>query len=97
MYPPLILLTRSIRLAEGPFEALLSALLTPTTGAEPSQRILTILFMLNERPDWSKGMGQAGCARLCKVAGIENLLINAMEKYHFTAAVKVVTGVLLEE
>lgn len=97
VYPPLILLARSIRLANGPFAALLSALIAPKTGADPSQRILTLLFLLNERRDWTGGMGGNACAHLCKIKGLSNLLIGSMEKYHFDDAVRIVSTVLLQE
>lgn len=97
VYPPLILLSRSVRLADGPFLALLSALLTPSSGAQPSQRGLTLLFLLNERKDWDQGLGEGGCARLCKIKGLGKLLIGALDQYNFTDAVRIVTRTLLDE
>lgn len=97
VYPALILIARSIRLADGPFQALLSALITPKTGAEPSQQVLTVLFLLNERKDWQGGMGENACARLCKIKGLSNLLIGSIEKYHFDDAVRIIVLELLHE
>jgi U3 small nucleolar RNA-associated protein 10 len=86
-----------VRLADGPFQAIASALLTPSSKAEPTQRILTLLFMLNERPDWEGGLGEKACARLCKIKGLSNILIGAMEKYGFSQAMPIVVKALLEE
>ena len=93
----MILLARSVRLADGPFLALVSALLTPSSGAEPTQRILTLLFLLNERPDWEGGLGEKGCARLCKIKRLGTILIGAMEKYGFANAFPVIVNALLDE
>jgi U3 small nucleolar RNA-associated protein 10 len=97
VYPPLVLLIRSVRLADGVFLALLSALLSPSSGAEPTQRILTLLFILNERQDWEGGLGDRACAKLCKIKGLANILIGSIEKYGFEEAVQVVVDSLLNE
>lgn len=97
MYPPLILLGRSVRLADGPFQALLSALLTPSSGAEPTQRILTLLFLLNERPDWAGGLGENANARLCKIKRLDTILLGAMGKYGFAPAMPVIVDALMDE
>ena len=97
MYPPLILIARSVRLADGPFLALLSALLTPSSGAEPTQRVLTLLFLLNERPDWDGGLGEKACARLCKIKRLGTIMLGAMEKYGFAPAMPVIVDALLDE
>jgi U3 small nucleolar RNA-associated protein 10 len=70
VYPPLVLLTRSIRLADEPFLAILTALLTPSSGANPSQRLLTLLVILNDRSGWDQGLGEEGSERL---AGMKRL------------------------
>jgi U3 small nucleolar RNA-associated protein 10 len=97
VYPPLILLLRSVRLADGPLLALLSALLSPSSGAEPTQRILTLLFILNDRQDWEGGLGQRACARLCKIKSLGNILISAIERFGFEDSVRVVVDALLDE
>lgn len=96
VYPPLILLTRTIRLADGPFLAVLSALLTPSTGADPAQSVLTLLFLLNGRSDWRGGLGDDASAHLAQVKDLGNLLVSGIVKYNFEDAVRVVVEVLLE-
>lgn len=96
VYPPLVLLSRSVRLADGPFAAVVEALLTPATGANPSQRVLTLLVLLDQRKGW-QGLGEDAPARLAKIPQIGELLVAAMEKYGFEAALQTVVGALIED
>lgn len=96
MYPPLILLTRSVRLADGPFLAILSALITPATGAVPTQRVLTLLVLLNDRKGWNQGLGVDGAQNLAKIKMLGETLEVAMGKYGFEEALRVVLGILLD-
>lgn len=96
VYPPLILLTRSVHLADEPFSELLSSLLTPASGADVSQRILTLLVVLNDRKDWQGGLGEDAAARLAQYKEIAGLLTAAMEKYDFTNALSVLFSVMAE-
>jgi U3 small nucleolar RNA-associated protein 10 len=96
VYPPLILLTKTIRLADGPFAALLSALLTPSSGADPAQRVLTLLFLLNGRPDWGRGLGNDAAMQLAQIPSLGNLLVSGLTKYGFGDAFKVVVEALLD-
>ena len=96
MYPPLILLTRSVHLADEPFLEILSSLLTPTSGADTSQRILTLLVVLNDRKDWQGGLGEDGAARLVQHQELAGLLTASMEKYDFTYALSVIFSVMAQ-
>ena len=97
MYPPLILLTRSIRLADEPLHAILSALLTPNNGADPSHRVLTLLVILDERPGWTSGLGENGSTHLAEIQKLGKILVTAMGKYDFKEAVKVISEVMLDQ
>ncbi|WRT69783.1 uncharacterized protein IL334_006774 [Kwoniella shivajii] len=97
VYPPLVLLTRSVTLAEEAFQAILYALLTPSSGANPSQRMLTLLVTLNDRPGYNGGLGENAAEHLSKVKQLDHILIAAMEKYGFEASLKVVFGTMLED
>jgi len=96
VYPPLILLTRSVVLADEPFSEILSALLAPNSGADTSQRILTLLVVLNDRKDWQGGLGDDGAVRLSQYKELSGLLTASMEKYDFTQALSVVFNVMAE-
>ncbi|OCF41969.1 hypothetical protein I317_04161 [Kwoniella heveanensis CBS 569] len=97
VYPPLVLLTRSITLVDEAFLAVVSALLTSTSGADASQRILTLLVVLNDRPSWSGGLGADASKHLSKIKQLGEILIAATEKYGFDAPLKVVLEALLEQ
>lgn len=97
VYPPLVLLARCVRLADAPFAAVIEALLTPGTGANPSQRVLTLLVLLDQRKGWEGGMGQDAAARLVKISQLGELLVAAMQKYGFETAIQVVVAALTEE
>lgn len=90
VYPPLVLLTRSIRLADGPFLALVSSLLTPSTGANPAQRILTLLVILDDRKAWTGGLGENASENLSKVKLLGETLAAVMSTYGFTTALPIV-------
>ncbi|WWD20373.1 hypothetical protein CI109_104849 [Kwoniella shandongensis] len=96
VYPPLVLLTRSITIADGPFQAIVSSLLTPSSLANPSQRMLTLLVILNDRPTWNSGLGVDAPVHLAKIKQLGEILVAAMEKYGFETALKTVVSVLLE-
>lgn len=96
VYPPLVLLTRSVTLADGPFQAIVSSLLTPSSYANPSQRVLTLLVILNDRPSWTGGLGDDAPVQLVKIKELGEILVAAMEKYGFEFAIKIVVSVLLE-
>ncbi|WWC65921.1 uncharacterized protein I303_108543 [Kwoniella dejecticola CBS 10117] len=97
VYPPLVLLTRSINLTDEAFHAIVSSLSTPTSGANPSQRILTMLVILNDRPGFTAGLGDAASQNLSSVKQLDQILVASMEKYGFETALKSVIGVLLED
>ncbi|KAK8849743.1 hypothetical protein IAR55_005078 [Kwoniella newhampshirensis] len=97
VYPPLVLLTRSVSLADGPFQAIVSSLLTPSTGANSSQRMLTLLVILNDRSTWDGGLGENGTMNLSKIKQLGEILMAAMEKYGFESALKTVVSVMLEK
>lgn len=96
MYPPVILLARSIRLAEAPFSALVSALLTPSTGALAPQRVLTLLVLLNERKGWTGRLGENGAQHLAQIRMLGETLEAALVKYGFEDPVRIVLEVMLE-
>jgi U3 small nucleolar RNA-associated protein 10 len=96
VYPPLILLTRTIRLADEPFQAILSALLTPGTGAIGTQRILTLLVLLNDRKVWTAGLGDKAAEHLGQVKLLGDTLLAAMGKYGFEDAIGIVIGAMLD-
>lgn len=97
VYPPLVLLTRTVRLADAPFAAILEALLTPSTGAAPSQRVLTLLVLLDARKGWQQGLGADAPARLATIPQLGDLLVAAMEKYGFENAMQVIMSVLIDD
>ncbi|WVQ74325.1 U3 small nucleolar RNA-associated protein 10 [Cryptococcus sp. DSM 104548] len=97
IYPPLVLLTRAEHLADEPFAAILSSLLTPATGANASQRMLTLLLILNDRPNWALGLGPQASESLVKVRHLDQILVAAMDKYGFESAMMVVLASLLEQ
>jgi U3 small nucleolar RNA-associated protein 10 len=96
VYPPLVLLARCVRLADAPFAAVVEALLTPGTGANPSQRILTLLVLLDPRKGW-EGLGENAPVRLAKIPQLGELLVAAMHKYGFGNAVSAVVSALVED
>ncbi|WVQ95966.1 hypothetical protein IAU59_003065 [Kwoniella sp. CBS 9459] len=96
VYPPLVLLTRSVTIVDEAFLAVVSALITPTSGADASQRILTLLVLLNDRPRWSGGLGTDASKNLAKVKQLGDILVAATEKYGLDAALRVVLEVLLQ-
>ena len=65
-------------------------MLTPKTGADASQRILTLLVMLQDRGDWYMGLGEKAAARLAKVPHLADILVAAMGKYGFGSAMRTV-------
>ncbi|ORY34663.1 U3 small nucleolar RNA-associated protein 10 [Naematelia encephala] len=98
VYPPLVLLSRTVQLADAPFAALLGALITPKTGAHPSQRILTTLIILEGRPGWNGGWANEEAAiALATVPDLGRVLVAAMGKYDFDSAVKVVLDAMLDK
>lgn len=97
MYPPLILLTRSTYLADEPFSAILTALLTDDSGADASQRLLTLLVILNDRTGWDQGLDSEAVEALARVPGLESLLLAAMERYDFTQALSVLLSEMVKE
>ncbi|WVQ84520.1 hypothetical protein IAT38_006674 [Cryptococcus sp. DSM 104549] len=102
VYPPLVLLTRSVNLADAPFRALAEALLTPGTLANPSQRMLTLLVILNDRAATSSSTGPAdlgehATVHLAKVKQLGEILVAAMEKYGFERAVAIIVGAMLAQ
>lgn len=97
VYPPLVLLSRSIKLSDAPFAAVVEALLTPNTGAEPSQRVLTLLVLLDGRKGWNKGLGSAAASNLAEIPQLGQLLVAAMEKYGFETALQTIMRALLQD
>jgi U3 small nucleolar RNA-associated protein 10 len=77
--------------------AIISALITPKTGATPSQRILTLLVVLNDRSGWTQGLGDGAIIGLREVKDLGLLLVTAMEKYGFEEAMRVVLPGLLDK
>jgi len=96
VYSPLILLTRIVRLADGPFLALLSAIISPTSKAAPAQRLLTLLVVLDDRPGWDQGLGENGSQCLARVKIFGENLVAAMERFGFEEGLKTVLKVLVE-
>nr|XP_019009268.1 uncharacterized protein I206_05916 [Kwoniella pini CBS 10737]OCF48049.1 hypothetical protein I206_05916 [Kwoniella pini CBS 10737] len=97
VYPPLVLLTRSVYLTDEAFHALVSSLLTSTSGANSSQRILTLLVILNDRPGYAAGLGEHAAENLSKIKQLDQILVAAMERYGFETALKTVVAVILED
>lgn len=93
VYPPLVLLTRTVYLADAPFGVLADALLTPATGADPSQRLLTTLVVLDQRKNFT-GFSEDAAKRLNFIPQLGGLLIAAMEKYGFETAMQAIVGAL---
>jgi U3 small nucleolar RNA-associated protein 10 len=90
-------LTRSTHLADGPFEAIVEALLTPDTGADVSQRLLTLLVVLNDRKGWQGGLGEDASDRLAGIHELGGMLVASMEKYDFTNALSVILDELIAQ
>ncbi|KAL1412540.1 snoRNA-binding rRNA-processing protein utp10 [Vanrija albida] len=97
VYPPLVLLTRTVHLSDPAFLAVIESLLTPNSGANPPQRLLTLLVILDQRKGWEGGLGDDAAARLAKIPQIGDLLVAAIDKYGFVEATKSVVGALLED
>ncbi|BEI90452.1 uncharacterized protein CcaverHIS019_0305220 [Cutaneotrichosporon cavernicola] len=93
VYAPLVLLTRTVYLAEAPFAAIADALLTPATGADSGQRLLTTLVVLDQRKSFA-GFSHGAAAHLTSIPQLGGLLIAAMEKYGFETAMQAVVGAL---
>lgn len=93
VYPPLVLLTRTVYLADAPFAAIADALLTPATGADPSQRLLTLLVVLDQRKQFTS-FGDDAAKHLASIPQVDGLLTAAMEKYGFETAMKAIVGAL---
>lgn len=72
-------------------------MLTPATGADPAQRVLTLLVILSGRPEWTQGLGQHGSDWLAKISDLGNLLVTAMEKYGLEEGVRILIPVMLEK
>jgi U3 small nucleolar RNA-associated protein 10 len=70
--------------------------LTPSSGADTSQRILTLLVVLNDRKDWQGGLGEDGADRLSQYKELPGLLTASMEKYDFNHALSVVFRVMAQ-
>ena len=96
VYPPLILLIRTVRLANGPFEAILSAIIHPNSKADPAQRLLTLLVVLDDRPGWSQGLGKNGSAHLAKVNMLGENLVAAMQKFGLKEGMTTLLQVMIE-
>nr|XP_019043454.1 hypothetical protein I302_08031 [Kwoniella bestiolae CBS 10118]OCF22384.1 hypothetical protein I302_08031 [Kwoniella bestiolae CBS 10118] len=97
VYPPLVLLSRSVTLTDEAFQAIVSSILTPHSGANASQRMLTLLVILNDRPGYTAGLGDHASQHLSKIKQLDQILVAAFEKYGFETAMKAVVGVILEE
>lgn len=97
IYPPLVLLTRTVHLSDPAFLAIVESLLTPNSGANPSQRLLTLLVILDQRKGWEGGLGEDAAERLAKIPQIGDLLVAAIDKYSFVEATKAVVGALVED
>lgn len=97
VYPPLVLLTRTVPLADEPFLAIVSSLLTPGTGSNPSQRMLTLLVILNDRHIWPLGLGEHATENLAKISQLGEILVAAMDKYRFEKALNIVVKSMLEK
>ena len=75
---------------------LVSALLTPDTGAEVSQRLFTLLIILNDRKGWEGSLGEHGPEHLAKIPQLGQMLAAVLEKYDFVHALSVVLPVMVE-
>lgn len=89
-------MTRSIRLADGPFLAIVSSIITPNTGANPAQRLLTLLVILNDRKEWKGGLGEEASERLGKIKMLGQTLQAAMLKYGFENALSVILPIMAQ-
>ncbi len=96
MFPPLILLTKTVRLADEAFSSMLSAIINPVANADSAHRLLTLLVVLDDRPGWSGGLGKNGMQSLISVKKLGPNLIAAMEKYGFEEGMKTTLSVLIE-
>ncbi|CAK9783229.1 hypothetical protein CC85DRAFT_281973 [Cutaneotrichosporon oleaginosum] len=93
VYAPLVLLTRTVYLADAPFAAIADALLTPATGADPGQQLLTIIVVLDQRKSFT-GFSDGAAARFMSIPQLSGLLIAAMEKYGFETAMQAIVSAL---
>ncbi|GMK56611.1 hypothetical protein CspeluHIS016_0304510 [Cutaneotrichosporon spelunceum] len=93
VYAPLVLLTRTVYLADEPFTAIADALLTPSTGADPGQRLLTTLVVLDQRKSFI-GFSHDAAAHLTAIPKLGSLLVTAMEKYGFETAMQAIVSAL---
>jgi U3 small nucleolar RNA-associated protein 10 len=96
VYPPLVLLSRTVRLADEPFLAILEGLITTDTGANPAQRILTLLVLLNDRPGWTAGLGEDDAEKLSSIPRLGDLLVAGLEKYGMGEAIGVIVASIAE-
>ncbi len=96
VYAPLILLTRTVRLADGPLLALLSAVVNPSNKADPAQRLLTLLMILDNRPGWTQGLGPDGASCLIRIKMLGQNLVAAMDRYGFEKGMETVFKLLIE-
>jgi U3 small nucleolar RNA-associated protein 10 len=97
VYPPLVLLTRTIRLGDAPFLAILTALLNPNTDAAPSQRLLTLMVLLEDRKEWTGGLGENALDKIMQIERVSEYLLLAVQQYTFENALRPLLGVLLEQ
>jgi U3 small nucleolar RNA-associated protein 10 len=91
-----VLLTRTVQLADEPFLAILEALLAPDSGANSSQRLLTLLVILNDRKGWTSGLGENAAEHLSYIPRLSDLLIVVMGKYDLEDAIAIVVSALAE-
>ena len=94
MYPPLILLARTVRLADEVFLAILEAIITPNTGADAPQRILTLLVLLQDHGHWTSGLGSRGTDNLSKIKQLGQILLAAKARYGFEKGLSLVIQVM---
>ncbi|ORX37624.1 hypothetical protein BD324DRAFT_650190 [Kockovaella imperatae] len=94
IYPPLILLTRTVRLADEVFLVLLDAIMTPNTGADPTQRVFTLLFVLEDRGAWTLELGEQGVEKLGRVKQLGEILLGARQRYGFDNALATILRIM---
>ncbi|RXK39692.1 hypothetical protein M231_03047 [Tremella mesenterica] len=97
VYPPLLLLCRTVRLADEPFLAILEALITPDSGANPSHRVLTLMVLLEDRKALTGGMGEKAGANLSRIEKLGQILIAATEKYSLSSALTIIVSSLVHD
>jgi U3 small nucleolar RNA-associated protein 10 len=70
--------------------------LTPLTGANPAQRTLTLLVLLDDRKGWTGGLGEQAPESLAKVKLLGETLAAVMATYGFASALPVLVAEMMK-